>query len=193
MRAALGLAVLATLAAGCGGGARQDAGEPSGTFRVQVVRASFPARQHIAQSVLLRLRVRNADSRDLSNVAVTMETRARAGAAPVAFGQGAAPGGDLADSPRPVWILDQGPAGGDTADARTWDAGRLRAGQAKTLEWHLVAVKAGTYTVSYRVFPGLTGKAKPARRRTGGSFRVTIIDRPVPARVGAGGEVIRGP
>jgi hypothetical protein len=193
MRGALALAVLAALAAGCGGGERQDADESSGTFRVQVVRASFPTRQHIAQSVLLRLRVRNADTRDLDNVAVTMETRPPAGAAPVAFGQGSRPGSDLASGARPVWILDKGPVGGDTADARTWDAGRLRAGEARTLEWHLVAAKAGTYTIRYRVFTGLTGKAKPAAGRAGGTFRVTIIDRPVPARVGAGGEVIRGP
>jgi hypothetical protein len=191
MRRALALAVLAALAAGCGGGARQDADEPSGTFRVQVVRASFPARQQIAQSVRLRLRVRNADRRDLRNVAVTVQTRAPAGAAPVAFGQGAGPGSDLASSARPVWILDKGPVGGDTADARTWDAGRLRAGEARTLEWHLVAVKAGTYTVSYRVFPGLHGNAKPAPGRTGGTFRVRITDRPVPARVGPD-DSIRG-
>jgi hypothetical protein len=193
MRAALALAVLGLLAAGCGGGPRQDKNEPSGTFRVQVVRASFPARQHIAQTVTMRVRVRNADSRDLSNVAVTVQTRAPVGAAPVAFGQGAPPGGDLSDSARPVWILNEGPIGGETADARTWDAGPLRAGQARTLVWRLVAVKAGIYTVNYRVFPGLHGRARPAIGRTAGTFHVQIIDRPVAARVGPDGEVIRGP
>jgi|tagenome__1003787_1003787.scaffolds.fasta_scaffold20284629_2 hypothetical protein len=192
MRGAPALAVLAALAAGCGGGERQDANEPSGTFRVQVVRASFPARQHIAQTVVLRLQVRNADRRDLSNVAVTVQTRAPVGAAPVAFGQGSGPGSDLADTGRPVWILDKGPTGGDTADARTWLAGPLRAGESRTLVWRLVAVKAGTYTLAYRVFPGLNGKAEPARGRTAGTLRVRIIDRPVPARVGADGEVVRG-
>jgi hypothetical protein len=193
MRGALVLAALAALIAGCGGGERQDANEPSGTFRVQVVRASFPARQHIAQNVVLRLQVRNADQRDLSNVAVTVQTRAPAGAAPVAFGQGSAPGSDLADSTRPVWILDDGPPGGETADARTWLAGPLRAGESRTLEWHLVAVKAGTYTLAYRVFPGLHGRAEAARGRTAGTIRVRIVDRPVPARVGENGEVVRGP
>jgi hypothetical protein len=192
MRAALAVAILAASVAGCGG-ERQDANEPSGTFRVQVVRASFPARQHIAQTVVLRLRVRNADRRDLSNVAVTVQTNAPAGAAPVAFGQGSPPGSDLADSGRPVWILDKGPTGGDTADSRTWLAGPLRAGESRTLVWRLVAVKAGTYTVAYRVFPGLHGRARPARGPTAGTFRVRIVDRPVPARVGENGEVIRGP
>ncbi len=182
--------VLAVLAAGCGG-TRQDADEPSGTFKIEIVRASFPQRQHIAQPVTLRMRVRNADTRALGNVAVTVETEARPGVAAVSFGTRRL-GGDLADSTRPVWILDAGPKGGETASVNTWSAGALRAGETRELTWRLVAVKAGTYTVSYRVAPGLTGKAQPAQGRTTGSFRVTIDDQPVPARVGPDGEVIRG-
>jgi hypothetical protein len=192
MRRALVLALPALLAVGCGGGPRQDADEPSGTFKVEIVGASFPKRQHIAQTVLLRLRVRNASRARLPNVAVTVLTRAPAGAADAAFGQRQAPGTQLASSERPVWVLDKGPKGGDTADARVWDAGPLFPGQEKTMTWHLVAVKAGTYTISYRVFPGLTGKARAARGRTSGTFRVRILDKPVAAHVGAHGQVIRG-
>ena len=53
-------------------------------------------------------------------------------------------------------------------------------------------MKAGRYTIGYRVSPGLTGRAQAARGRTSGSFDVTIIDRPVPARVGDDGKVERG-
>jgi hypothetical protein len=192
MRRALVLVLLAALAGGCGGGPRQDADEPSGTFKVEITPASFPKRQHIAQSVLLRLRVRNASRAQLPNVAVTVETRAPSGAAPAAFGQGQAPNTQLASSARPVWVLDQGPQGGQTADARVWDAGPFYGGQEKTMTWRLVAVKAGTYTVSYRVFPGLTGRARAARGHTSGTFRVRILDKPVAAHVGANGQVIRG-
>jgi hypothetical protein len=192
MRRPLVLALLAALAGGCGSGPRQDADEPSGTFKVEIVGASFPARQHIAQSVLLRLRVRNADHRQLDNVAVTVLTRAPAGASATAFGQGLAAPNELAASSRPVWVLDKGPKGGDTADARVWDAGPLFPGEEKTMTWHLVAVKAGTYTLAYRVFPGLTGKARAARGRTSGVIRVRILDKPVAAHVGAGGRVVRG-
>ena len=45
------LLLVAVLAAGCGGGARQDAGEPSGQFKVEIVSGSFPRAQHIGQSV----------------------------------------------------------------------------------------------------------------------------------------------
>jgi hypothetical protein len=192
MRRALVVAGLAALAGGCGGGPRPDADEPSGTFRVEIVRASFPQRQHIAEPVVLRLRVRNADRRSLPNVAVTVKTRGGAGAAPAAFGQRQAPGSQLSDSLRPVWVLDRGPLGGQTATQDVWDAGPLVAGQAKTLTWRLVAARTGTYTVAYRVFPGLTGRAKAARGHTRGSFRVRIIDRPVAAHVGPNGQVIRG-
>jgi hypothetical protein len=178
-------------AVGCGG-ARQDADEPSGDFKVEVVNASFPRVQHIAQTVLLRVRVRNADSRALP-VAVTIQTSSpNRAVASSSFGQGSIDT-DLADSSRPVWVLDRGPRGGDTAANNTWSAGSLAPGESRLLTWRLVAAKAGRYTVTYSVSPGLTGKAKPASlARAAGRLRVVIADQPVPARVGPGGTVIRG-
>jgi hypothetical protein len=181
------------LAAGCGGGgARQDAGEPSGDFKVEVVSASFPRTQHIAQTVLLRVRVRNADTRALP-LAVTVETAPPApGLAAGSFGQGSHDT-ELADGTRPIWVLDRGPLGGDTVAVNTWSTGSLRPGQSRLLTWKLVAARAGTYTVAYRVAPGLTGKGRAAAGgRSSGRLRVTIADEPVPARVGAGGRIVRG-
>ena len=188
-RLVLVLAVLAV--AGCGGGPSQDASEPSGTFHVEVTRASFPAHQHIAQPVALRLRVRNGDRAAIDNLAVTVETQGKPGTANVAFGQHQL-GGDLSDSNRPVWILDKGPTGGDVVTNNTWSSGPLRGGESRIMIWRLVAMKAGSYTIRYRVAPGLTGKGTAARGRTSGSFHVRIDDRPVPARVGPNGGVIRG-
>src|SRR3954453_22980709 len=102
--------------------------------------------------------------------------------APSSFGQGTIDP-ELADSSRPVWVLDRGPRGGDTAANNTWSVGSLRLGESRLLTWRLVASKAGTYTVTYRVSPGLTGKGKPASlARAAGRFRVVIADEPVPAR-----------
>jgi hypothetical protein len=188
------LIVLAVLAAGCGGGEGQGADEPRGEFRVEIVDASFPRVQHIAENVQLKLRVRNAESEQaLPTVAVTIETAPKGGGrdAPIAFGQQQR-GADLASAGRPVWVLDEGPAGGDTAYVNTWLAGALDAGQTKELTWNLVASRAGTYTVRYSVAPGLTGRATAAGGRTSGQFRVRILDDPVPARVGEDGEVERG-
>jgi hypothetical protein len=178
--------------AGCGGGERQDADEPEGTFRVEVVEAAFPANQHIAEGAALRIRVRNADSETIPNVAVTVETDpAREGDSPIAFGQDD-DDPRLSDTGRPVWIVDRGPAGGDTAHSNTWAGGPLRPGQSKTFLWRVTPVQAGSYTIAYRVAPGLGGRARAEGGDTSGTFDVTIEDEPVPARVGEDGEVIRG-
>jgi hypothetical protein len=185
------LVALALPAAACGG-TRQGASEPSGSFRVEVAGASFPAHQHIARPVTLRIRVRNADTRTLPNVAVTVATDpARSGGAPIAFGI-RSPDTRLADPRRPVWIVDRGPAGGDTASGSTWALGALPAGRSRQFVWHLLPARAGAFTVAYRLSPGLNGKARPAPGRIGGAFRVIIDDRPVAACVGARGQVIRG-
>ena len=196
-RCARGLVAAATVAAllataGCGG-ERQDADEPSGRFKVSVTDASFPAQQSIAQAARMKIEVRNSDKRTLPNVAVTVQTKPnRAGAAPLAFGE-ADSDTRLADTAKPVWIVDAGPGDGDTAYTNTWALGPMSPGETKTFTWKLTAVKAGTYTVAYRVAPGLDGKATPAGgARTRGSFRVTISDKPVPAHVGDDGEVVRG-
>jgi hypothetical protein len=177
--------------AGCGGGERQDADEPEGEFRVEVVSAEFPERQHIAENVELVLRVRNADDETLRNVAVTVETQAEGENAAISFGQ-RSDDAQLADSGRPIWVLAEGPRGGETAIVNTWTAGPLRAGEERELTWSLVPSRAGTFTIDYRVAPGLQGRARPADGNTSGSFNVTIDDEPVPARVGEDGEVERG-
>jgi hypothetical protein len=190
-RCAVALAGLALLAAACGG-QRQDADEPSGSFRVEVAGASFPARQHIAAPVTLRIRVHNADRRTLPNVAVTVETRPKRRAqAPIAFGQ-VAVDKRLADPRRPIWIVDRAPTGAETAYTNTWALGPLAPGRTRQFVWHVVPARAGAFTVAYRLFPGLSGKARPAAGRTGGTFRVTVDSRPVAACVGDGGQVIRG-
>jgi hypothetical protein len=178
--------------AGCGE-ERQDANEPEGEFTLQILDASFPAKQTTAQPVRMRLSVRNTDDRDLPNLAVTVETEPGVkGKAPTAFGV-AGTDTRLADSSRPVWIVDRGPEGGDSAYTNTWALGRMFPGETKEIEWRLTAVRPGTYTVNYRVSPGLNGKAVPANgQKTTGSFHVTISDEPVPARVNAKGEVVRG-
>src|SRR5690348_10147104 len=48
-RTVTALGAVALVAAGCGSGTRQDASEPLGTFKVDVVKASFPAKQRLAR------------------------------------------------------------------------------------------------------------------------------------------------
>jgi hypothetical protein len=193
MRVAWVSIALAGLAlAGCGS-ERQDADEPEGEFTLEVIDASFPARQTTAQHSTMRLAVRNTDDRDLPNLAVTIATEGAGGGEPAGAFAIAATDPRLADKDKPVWIVDRGPAGGDTAATNTWALGPMFPGQTREIEWRLTAVRPGTYTVNYSVSPGLNGKAVPAGgQRTTGSFRVQISAEPVPARVNSKGEVVRG-
>jgi hypothetical protein len=185
------LCAVVVAVAGCGGG-RQDSDEPKGEYTLSIEKASFPARQTTAQTSTMRLRVRNTDDRNLPNLAVTVETAPAAkGAAPTAFGQ-ASSDSRLADPNRPIWIVDREPEGGQSAYTNTWALGPMSPGETKDVRWRLTAVRPGTYTVNYRVAPGLNGKAVPAHgQKVSGSFDVTISDKPVPARVNDKGEVVR--
>ena len=103
--------------------------------------------------------------------------------------------------PTPRWPTPAARSGSSTKARRAatsppstrWSAGTLGPGETKELIWKLVATKAGSYTIDYRVSPGLTGRAhgRPGRHEAAPS-RVTIDDEPVPARVGEDGKVERG-
>lgn len=185
-----GAVVLVGLA-GCGGPARQDANEPEGTFSVDVVSASFPTSQRLAQRSTMEIAVRNAGERTLPNVAVTVEpVQPGARAAAEAF-QEASPQQGLADPSRPVWVLDAGPRGGVTAYTNTWALGPLRPSQVKTFRWRVTAVKPGMHTLRYTVAAGLDGKAKarlPGGERPTGSFTINISSSPSEGRLGGGDQ-----
>jgi hypothetical protein len=179
--------VTALLAGGCGGGERQDAGEPAGTFEVQVVEASFPARQRLAATESLLLRVRNTGEQAVPNLAVTVD-----GFSVRTVDSGAADPQRSADPLRPVWIVDRSPSG--TAYADTWAVGRLEPGQERELEWRVTAVRSGRHTVRWRVAAGLAGRARAAlegNRTPEGELSVAISDRPARVRVEPDGTIVR--
>jgi hypothetical protein len=154
---ALSAAAVVLPIAGCGGGERQDKGEPSRSFKVEVVTKSFPLKQRLADAAVMKITVKNADSETIPNVAVTItnDDGAKGGA-------GFATRSDmtgLADASRPLWIVDQGPRGGDTAYVSTWALGSLAPGDSKTFEWHVTPVVAGAHTLRWHVAAGLNGKA----------------------------------
>lgn len=191
-RGCIAIALLCALFAVACGDERQDADAPSGRFDLDVTEASFPAKQRIAEPSTLKLEVENTGDRAVPDLAVIVETDpAQKGQAPVAFGQ-STDDPTLAASARPIWVLDDGPAGGTSAYTNTWAVGPLGVGQSRTVEWKLTAAKAGRYTVTWRLAPSLEGDVSLGDGRTEGSFDVTITDEPVPARVGADGEVVRG-
>ena len=175
------LAVLASVAGGCGGGERQDADAPSGSFSLDVTEASFPEAQRVAESSTLRLDVANTGDREVPDLAVTVETEpSTEGAAPVAFGE-ADDDPALADSARPVWVLDRGPAGGETAYVNTWATGPLGSGRTRALTWKLTAVRPGRYTLNLAARAGAGGG-----RGIGGRADERVVRGGDQRRAGAG-------
>ena len=77
---------------------KQDENEPEGEFKVDVVSASFPGRQHLADEANLRIQIRNKDSREIPNLAVTVDGFGKRRDDPT-----------LSDPVRPVWILNEAP------------------------------------------------------------------------------------
>ncbi len=202
----------AALLAGCGGGARQDANEPSGNFPVQVTTASFPSLQRLAQRSRLVLVVRNTGSKAIPNLAVTICNVTCASGSPAGQGTAAASFGQditqtgVASASRPVWIVDTppgpcgyscqagGPGGYVTAYANTWAVGTpLKPGASAVFRWGVTSVKAGRYIVAWQVAAGLGGKAKAVLADGSapvGTFHVVISQRPQQAYVNDQGQVV---
>ncbi|HEY5044841.1 MAG TPA: hypothetical protein VII53_03185 [Solirubrobacteraceae bacterium] len=181
--------IVALLLSGCGGGTRQDAQEPKSTFRVRIVKASFPALQTIARPTIMMLQVRNMSARTVPNLAVTIDSFSYVENYP-----------DLAANKRPIWVVEAGPGtvpkrlvqsqaisppgGGQTAYVNTWALGSLAPGRVRTFLWDVVPVKGGLHTVHFTVAAGLAGNAH-AQLAGGapvtGRFLVHIAPQP-PAR-----------
>jgi hypothetical protein len=167
--AALAVASLG-VAAGCGGGTRQDADEPSGDFKIAVVRSTFPRAQGLADTSPLRITIRNEGTTTVPNVALTVDGIS-AQSAPA----------DNADRERPIWIINGGPTGGGTAYVNTWALGPLKPAEEKTFTWSLTAIRAGIHTLRYRAAAGLNGKARAVESDGGpldGSLTVRVTRRP---------------
>jgi hypothetical protein len=180
------VAALAALGlAGCGDGPRQGADETPGTYRLSIVRASFPARQRLAEPARLVIVVRNAGRATVPNLAVSVDS----------FGE-RSERADLSDAQRPVWVVDRPPRGSATAYASTWALGPLREGATRRFVWRLTPVRAGTHRVRFRLAAGLTGRAKAVLagdRSPERELTVRISARPADARVDPEtGAVVRG-
>ncbi|HWV87390.1 MAG TPA: hypothetical protein VNZ62_18210 [Capillimicrobium sp.] len=173
------------VAAGCGGGERQDASERRGAYEVEVLTTEFAEDQSISRPSTLRITVRNSGDRAIPNVAVSL-----AGL----FIRNESPG--TADPQQPVWVIEGQPTDGETAFDSTWALGRLAAGDTREFTWSLNPAIPGTHEVTWTVAAGLHGTAvarTPDGERPTGTFTVRVSDRPAQATVDPEtGDVVSG-
>ena len=165
-----GTLIALSLVLGTCGAEGQDENEPEGNFKVDVLSASFPGRQHLAEESTLKIVVQNKDTRTIPSLGVTVD----------GFYQRKSDA-SLADPSRPVWIVNEPPYDSTSALTNTWTTGPLKAGDTRTLEWKVSALRAGTYNPRYRVNAGIDGKAQAESFDGGpatGSFTVRISREP---------------
>ncbi len=195
-------AIFAVLVSGCGVSER-DAREVARIYPVEVLAVRFPAKQAIAHDTRFTLVVRNAGSRTMPNVAVTLDSFYYMSNYP-----------KLAVRKRPVWIVNTGPGahatnppvkteeidppgGGETAFVNTWALGALAPHTSRAFVWLVTPVKPGIHTVHYTVAAGLDGKAQ-ARLASGGlatgSLTASIAPKPPATHVNPEtGAIVPGP
>ncbi|MGV1049030.1 MAG: hypothetical protein ACOYD4_10965 [Solirubrobacterales bacterium] len=193
---------VAMMLAACGGESSSDSNEAAGTYRVDVTEASFPTEQRLGQTTLLHLGIRNGGKKTIPALTVTISVAGKRGSeSSLPFGV-RDPQAGLAQADRPVWVLAEtyprlvgssDPGGATTSNRKTFDFGPLKAGKSTDAVWKLSAVKAGEFTLLYRIDAGLSGSARAVTGNDvapGGSFATEISSELPETEVNDDGEIV---
>jgi hypothetical protein len=199
----VGSAVLAmaALLAACGGSS-SDSNEKPGNYEVKVTDASFPSRQFVGQTSLMKIDVTNTGEKPVPALTVTVNVEGKEGeGARIPFAiHDPQPG--LAGPDRPVWVLaatyprlagSSEPGGAETSNAKTYSFGELAPNKSVEAIWKLSAVRAGKYTVGYEVEAGVDGESRAktsSGARPGGTFVTDITTELPETEVNAAGEIV---
>jgi hypothetical protein len=192
----------AVLLGACGGSESSSHEEPSGTFPLEVTEASFPTKQALGQTSLLKLGIRNTGKRTIPGLTVTFTVAGKQGVnSSLPFGVND-PQPELATPERPVWVLaatyprlhgSSDPGGASTSSRKTFAFGAVKRGKTVRAIWKLSAVRAGKYTLLYSVGAGLGGEARAKTTggvTPGGSFKTEITEELPETEVTDSGEIV---
>lgn len=201
------MAALAVLASGCGSGVQeQDKSEPSGSFPVRVVSATFPEKQNLAKDSTMEIVVENAGQKRVPDINVTVKCPGKGLGGSF---QTVTSDTDVADPERPQFVvnkiptatprknppLDPAPIERTSALVDTYPLGPLAPNRRATFRWDVTAVKAGPFKLCWRVNAGLYGKAKAipsgdSELPVSGEFSGTVSNKAPKARVAADGHTV---
>lgn len=193
---------VAVLLAACGESS-SDSNERAGKYEVRVTEASFPTEQKLGQTSVLALGIENNGDKTVPDLTVTITVAGKEGSnSSLPFGI-RDPQAGLAQADRPVWVLAQGypkfvgsdePGGASTSNRKTFALGEVKPGESADAVWKLSAVKAGKFTLLYRIDAGLSGEAKAVTGKDevapGGSFATEISKATPDVEVTDDGEVV---
>lgn len=166
------------------------------------MKSEFPPEQHLGQTSLMKIAVRNTGDKAAPAVTITVGVGGEQGeTSSLPFGiHDAQP--ELAQPDRPVWVLEEGyphvgssdeRGGAKTSSPKTFDFGELEPGQTVEGVWKLSAVKKGHFELGWRVDGGIGGKSKvetAAGEVPRGTFPVEISDAAVDVEVTDSGEIV---
>ena len=183
----------------------QDKYEPSGTFPLRLISATFPTSQKLAKNSRMQIIVENAGTKRVPDINVTVKC------------PGTGLGGsfmttlseqDVADPERPQFIvdhiptrtmrknppLDPAPIERTSAFVDTYPLGPLEPNHTATFRWDVTAVKAGPFKLCWRVNAGLYGKAKAVAASDSapisGAFSGEVSNKAPKSRVADDGKTV---
>jgi hypothetical protein len=166
-----------------------------------VTEASFPTLQRLGQTSLLQLGIRNTGDRTVPGLSVSFTIKGQQGEdSSLPFGI-SDPQPELAQPDRPVWVLaatyprlhgSSDPGGASTSSPKTFAFGPLKPGESTQAVWKLSAVRAGKYTLLYRIDAGLSKAVARTEGGVapGGSFTTVVSDRLPETEVTDSGEIV---
>jgi hypothetical protein len=198
--AALGVTLVATALAACGGGGAtedQFANEPAGEYPVEVLSASFQPRQTVARTYDLRMEVLNTGERTIPAMNVTLDLPGLDSTLAFAY---RAEG--VAQTQRPIWVLEEGypklagtigRGGTATSNRRTFNFGELPPGETADMVWRVTAVKNGDYRLRWQMSAGLgldTSAVDASGNQPTGVLPVTITAKARLTEIDENGNVV---
>lgn len=192
---------VAALVAACGGSS-SDSNQKPGNYQVKVTGASFPARQFVGQTSVMKIDVENDGKKTVPALTVSVQIKGKEGeAAQIPFSVHE-PDPGLANGDRPVWVLSatyprlagsSAPGGAETSSPGTYSFGALKPGKSVEAVWKLSAVRPGRYTVAYEVGAGLSAETKAKTSSgvaPGGTFVANISTELPETEVDGAGEIV---
>lgn len=192
---------MAVLLSACGESS-SDSNERAGNYSVAVTNTSFPAKQDVGQTSLLKLAIRNTGKHTIPALTTTIEVKGKQGegsAIPFAIQD---PQTGLANADRPVWVLaatyprlegSSDPGGASTSNPKTYNFGAVKPGESVEAVWKLSAVRPGRYTLVYNVDAGVGGEAKAVTKggvAPGGTIVAEITTELPETEVNGAGEIV---